>query len=196
MAAPPAFSTLLSQVPDLLATLPRAPTPALSAELQERVVLLLNHVLRREPEATLRLRPLAGVQLQVVLEGRPAPWLPVLPPLALVVTPAGLFERLDIPDAAAPLPPGGLRTVIDGSTPLRSAWQLLQGQRPAVRLEGDAATASVVNWLFEHLRWDLGDELQRLVGPAPAQWLAQGAAAVRSALRQWIARPGMPGARG
>ena len=43
--------------------------PLLSAGLQDRLVLLLNHVLSREPAACDRLRPLAGQQLSVLLDG-------------------------------------------------------------------------------------------------------------------------------
>ncbi|MFX8227115.1 hypothetical protein ABTL27_19755, partial [Acinetobacter baumannii] len=69
-------------------------TPLLMPALQDRLVLLINHVLSREPVACQRLRPLAGRGLPVHLAGWPS-LLPAVPDLALGVTPAGLFERLD-----------------------------------------------------------------------------------------------------
>lgn len=150
--------------------------PLLSAGLQDRLVLLLNHVLSREPAACERLRPLAGQQLSVQLDGQPG-WAPQLPPLHLALTPAGLFERLD----AAPTQPQ-LQIRIDGRNPLQLALGALQGERRGVTVSGEVALAAAVNWLFENLRWDLGDELARLVGPAPAQMLEQAAGAARAAL--------------
>lgn len=154
--------------------MPELPLP-LAAGLQDRLVLLLNHLLRQEVAATARLLPLSGQQLSVVVEGQPA-WAPQLPPLHLGVTPAGMFERLDA--AAQPQ----LRIVIDGSQPLQSALAALRGERRGVTVSGETAMAAAVNWLFENLRWDLGDELSRLVGPAPARLLEQAAMQVRAAV--------------
>ena len=159
--------------------MPQLP-PALAFGLQDRLVLLINHVLSREPAAMERLRPLAGQSLCVTLLGQPA-WAPQLPPLALGVSPAGLFERLDEPGVAP------LRIEIDGSQPLQSALAAFKGERRGITVSGDVAMASAVNWLFENLRWDLGDELARLVGPAPAHMLEQAAQGLRAALGRLLA---------
>src|SRR6202008_1191918 len=71
-------------------------TPLLMPALQDRLVLLINHVVSREPVATQRLQPLAGRGLVVHLAKWPA-LLPAAPDLILGVTAAGLFERLDAP---------------------------------------------------------------------------------------------------
>ena len=76
--------------------------------LQDRLVLLINHVVSREPIAAKRLQPLAGRGLVVHLAGWPT-LLPAAPDLILGVTPAGLFERLEVPPPGA----GGLRVEID-----------------------------------------------------------------------------------
>ena len=77
--------------------MPDLPLP-LATGLQERLVLLLNHVLGREPAALDRLRPLAGQSLRVKLLGQPA-WAPQLPPL---IAPGGAvipFQNgVDAPD--------------------------------------------------------------------------------------------------
>lgn len=155
-------------------------SPALAADLQDRLVLLLNHLLSREPAASERLRPLAGNALTVTLDGQPR-WAPQLPPLHLGITRAGLFERLD---SALP---AQLSMTIDGRNPLQLALSALQGERRGVTVSGEVAMASAVNWLFENLRWDLGDELERIVGPAPARALEQAAMAVRTALGKLLA---------
>ncbi len=153
--------------------MPDFPLP-LAAGLQDRLVLLLNHLLRQEAAATERLRPLAGQQICVQIDGQPA-WAPQLPPLHLGVTPAGMFERLD---GSQPQ----LRIAIDGSNPVGSALAMLKGERRGVTVSGETEMAAAVNWLFENLRWDLGDELARIVGPAPAQLLEKAAAGVRAAI--------------
>lgn len=155
-------------------------SPALAADLQDRLVLLLNHLLSREPAACDRLRPLAGQTLTVTLDGQPS-WAPQLPALHMGITRAGLFERVEAPVQAQ------LLIAIDGSNPLQLALAALQGERRGVTVNGEVATASAVNWLFENLRWDVGDELQRIVGPAPAQVLEQAARAVRTALGKLLA---------
>jgi ubiquinone biosynthesis protein UbiJ len=46
-------------------------------------------------------------------------------------------------------------------------------------VEGDARLAADANWLLEHLRWDLADDVHRLLGPGSAQVLAQLGPALR-----------------
>jgi ubiquinone biosynthesis protein UbiJ len=59
----------------------------------------------------------------------------------------------------------------------------LAGQRPAVDVSGDAALAADVAWLVDNLRWDLHDDLARVVGDAPAAALVQFASAASTGLR-------------
>ncbi len=126
-------------------------------EAQRRLILLLNHVLLQEPVAAQRLRRHAGqtvlVQWQVFS-------------IQLIVTPAGLFDlgqagqnadlRLDITEPSA----GEL------------AQAALRGDKPDVRIDGDVLLAAEVNWLVDHVRWDIEEDLARLVGDAPAHLVA------------------------
>ena len=48
------------------------------------------------------------------------------------------------------------------------AQAALRGDKPAVRIAGDVQFAAEINWLVEHVRWDLEEDLSRLVGDAPA----------------------------
>ncbi|WIT10073.1 hypothetical protein PFX98_14125 [Paucibacter sediminis] len=142
--------------------------------VQDRITLLLNHVISRESHAMARLQPQAGKSVLVHLRGWPG-LLPAAPDLALQVTPAGLWERLDAAPADA------LRIEIDAANPAALAFGALTGAKPDVQIQGDAAFAAEMNWLMENLRWDLEDELAQLVGPAPAHQLARWGGAIAQA---------------
>lgn len=151
--------------------------PLLTPVLQDRLVLLINHVVSREPIAADRLRPLAGRGLVVHLAQWPS-LLPAAPDLILTVTPAGLFERAD----TAPVGQGGLRIEIDAANPARLAFAAVSGDAPRVTVQGDAAFAGEMQWLMDNLRWDIEDDLAGIVGPLPARQLAQFGRAVRGAM--------------
>lgn len=144
---------------------------------QDRLVLLINHVVAREPVAAQRLRPLAGRALVVHLAQWPG-LLPPAPDLVLRITPAGLFERLD----DAPPGPGGLRIEVDASNPAKLALGALGGQSPTVSVQGDASLAGEVHWLMDNLRWDIEDDLAGIVGPLAARQLAEFGRALRRTL--------------
>ena len=143
--------------------------------VQDRLVLLFNHVISRESVAMARLAPFAGRAVVVHLDAWPA-LLPAAPDLILGVTPAGLWERLDAAPAEA------LRIGLDASNPALMALGALTGERPRVTVQGDAAFAGEINWLMDNLRWDIADDLAALVGPAPAHQLARWGKAVAQAL--------------
>jgi thiol-disulfide isomerase/thioredoxin len=92
------------------------------------LVLLINHVVSKEPIAAQRLVPLAGRGLVIHLAGWPS-LLPAAPDLILGVTSAGLFERLDVPPTGL----GGLRIEIDASNPANVE----------AAIEGDIVVASI-----------------------------------------------------
>ena len=145
----------------------------------ERVVLLVNHVVSAEPVAAQRLQAHAGRSVLLSFEGWPA-LLPPLGPIALRITPAGLLERLEgEPDLAA-----DLRIAVDAANPARALARLVMGERPTVTVSGDAAFASDVDWLIENLRWDVQDDLARIVGDAPAREIGRLGAAVAGAVRE------------
>lgn len=149
----------------------------LAPPAMERLTLLINHVLRREPAAVERLLPHAGRSLRVEPEGWPA-WLPPLPALAFRVTPAGLLEWCGAEADGTP----DLRLRVPGADPARLALQALAGRPPEVQVEGDARFAADASWLVENLRWDLADDVERLFGPAAAQALTPVLAAARTGL--------------
>ncbi|WP_418319176.1 hypothetical protein [Piscinibacter sakaiensis] len=156
-----------------------------------RLTLLLNHVLASEPAASERLKQHQGRSIVVELERWPS-LLPALPPLAFAVTPAGLLEWNEGPAAAAASAEAAadLRVNIDASNPALLLARGLTGERPRIDIAGDAAFATDVNWLFENLRWDVQEDLARLVGDAPARELARFGRMIASALRAAVDRIG------
>ncbi|MEY4748993.1 MAG: hypothetical protein RIQ60_1207 [Pseudomonadota bacterium] len=99
---------------------------------------------------------LAGLAVQVDSEG------------------AGATSALDRDD-------GALIVTLDAGDLGR--WMLAAaGGRPPMEIQGDAALAAEVGWLAEHLRWDIEDDVARIVGDAPAhqfarmmRWVVEGA---------------------
>jgi ubiquinone biosynthesis protein UbiJ len=147
----------------------------------ERLTLLVNHVLASEPVATQRLRAHAGRCIQLQFDGWPS-LLPPLPATAFVVTPAGLVEWGGDQAPAEP----DLRVSIDASNPALAVAQALAGTRPKVDVAGDAAFATDLNWLFDNLRWDVQDDLAKLVGPAPAREISRIAGGVAAGVREAV----------
>ena len=144
----------------------------------ERLTLLLNHVLASEPAASERLRSHAGRRIDLVLDGWPR-LLPQAPVLAFLVTPAGLLEWC--PEGASTEPDLRLRVAADN--PALLAVRALAGVMPAVEVQGDSQLATDVNWLFEHLRWDIEADLARVLGPLAAHELARLGSALAGGLR-------------
>ena len=139
-------------------------------EVQRRIVLLLNHVLMQEKEAMGRLaRQKGGV---VLVQWR-------VFTLRLSITPAGLLDL-----ATADASPDLSLSVTDES-PLSVARAMAQGGKPAVRIVGDVQLAAEVNWLVDHVRWDLEEDLSRVMGDAPAHAVGQAARRLVRGLRQF-----------
>ena len=175
MANPSPFSLL----DGLFQNLPSALTPPAWAieEGHRRIVLLLNHVLQQEPQAMERLVRQKG---RVVL----MQWQQFT--FRVTATPAGLLDL-----AAADAKPD-LTVVLVDESPFAMAKAFMQGGKPQVRISGDVQLAAELNWLADHVRWDLEEDIARVIGDAPAHWLAQGASTVAHALRQWVGKVAAP----
>ena len=170
-----ATQSLFSSVQDALKNLPLPPlsVPAWAQdEAERRLVLLLNHVLAQEPEATQRLVRQKGRVVQLRWRSHS---------LCLLATPAGLLDR------AAPEAKPELVLTVSEESIVALAQASLAGVKPAVRIEGDVQLAAEVNWLVDHVRWDAEEALSRIIGDAPAHALAQAARRVAQALRQFVA---------
>ena len=145
----------------------------------ERVVLLLNHVISAEPQAMEKLRAHAARTLRIELEGWPT-LLPAPSPIAFRITPPGLVEWIESAGEATP----DLQVAIAAANPALAFAKFLVGERPQIRVEGDAAFATDVNWLIENLRWDLQDDLARIVGDVPARQIARAGGWIAGGLRE------------
>lgn len=177
MATQSPFSLLEGFLQNL--PLPLTPPDWMVQESHRRVVLLLNHVLMQEPAATERLARQKG---QVVL----VCWRNFT--FKVAITPAGLL------DLAAAESVAGLTLTLTQDSPLEVAQTLMQGDKPAVRIEGDVQLAAEINWLADHLRWDLEEDLARILGDAPAHTLVQTARTMAQALGQFVGKSNKPGA--
>ena len=147
------------------------PPQWLVSEVQHRVVLFLNHVLMQESVAMDRLVRQSGRVVQVQ-------WRSIK--LSLKITPAGLLDLAgddETPD---------LRVQVVDESPLALARDVLQGDKPSIRIDGDVQFAAEIQWLVDHVRWDVEEDLARIVGDTPAHWLAQAGQRIAAALRQFV----------
>jgi ubiquinone biosynthesis protein UbiJ len=149
------------------------PPPWVVHEMQRRLVLLFNHVLQQEPEAQARLKRHAGRLLE-------AHWRHFS--VRLVATPAGLLDL----GSATQLP--DLTLTVTEESPFSLAQAALRGDRPAIRIAGDVKLAGEVQWLVDHVRWDLEEDLARVFGDAPAHALGGVLRRMGEAVRQFAGR--------
>ncbi len=148
------------------------PPDWLREELQNRLVLFLNHVLMQEPQAMERLRRQKGKVLQ-------AHWGRLS--LSLHATPAGLLATT----SGDPTP--DLRVTLNEASPVALAQTLTSGEKPAVDIQGDVQFAADIAWLVDNIRWDVEEDLSRFVGDAAAHTLVDGAKAALTRLRAFAA---------
>jgi len=147
------------------------PPQWLVSEVHQRIVLFLNHVLMQEKEATDRLVRQKGRIARVQWRAYS---------LSLVITPAGLLNLA--PESAVP----DLRLEVTDTSPITLAQAALRGDKPSIRIEGDVQLAAEINWLVDHVRWDVEEDLARVIGDAPAHTLAQFAGRAAFQLRQFV----------
>ncbi len=171
MATSSPFS-LLGDLVGKLGTTLQPPAWAVE-EFHHRLVLLLNHVLMQEPAAMERLLP--HQRSTALFQWRQFT-------LHLAVTPAGLLDLA--PSGTAP----DLTLTVSEESPVALAQAALRGARPGVRIEGDVQFAGDVQWLAEHVRWDIEEDLSRLLGDAPAHALGEAARTLAAALRRFVGR--------
>jgi ubiquinone biosynthesis protein UbiJ len=150
-------------------------------EMQRRLVLLLNHVLQQEPEAQARLKRQVGRVVE-------AHWRHLS--VRFQATPAGLL------DLAPPTLAPDLTLTLTEESPWSLAQAAVRGEKPPVRIAGDVQLAAEVQWLVDHVRWDLEEDLARVFGDAPAHAMGTVMRRVNEAVRQFVARGPGGGASG
>jgi ubiquinone biosynthesis accessory factor UbiJ len=142
-------------------------------EVQNRVVLFLNHVLIQESQAQERLKRQQGKPVRVQ-------WGDFH--LTLAPTPAGLLER----------PQGETRpelsVTLTQTNPLSLAQRVLAGEKPGVDIQGDVQLAAEVAWLVDNVRWDVEEDLSRVVGDATAHTLSRMASTAVQGVKSFVDR--------
>jgi ubiquinone biosynthesis accessory factor UbiJ len=173
----PSSATPLSALPwGLLDGLQRLATRLqppvwLEREAHNRVLLLLNHVLMQEPQAMQRLARHAGKSIR----------LHVAPVEAVVrITPPGLLEL----STAGPKAPD-LGIELKSPAWSHAAKAVAQGGQPDLHIFGDVMLAAEIGWLREHVRWEIEEDLARLLGDGPAVALLGAARRFLDALRRF-----------
>ena len=141
-------------------------------ETLNRVVLFLNHVISREPEAQARLARQKGRCMQLQWQDKQ---------VQLSPSAAGLLERISKNQF-------DLKLTLTDNSPLDMATALIKGQKPGVHIEGDVQLAAEVNWLIDHVRWDIEEDLSRVFGDAAAHQIALVGQRAISALREFAAK--------
>jgi ubiquinone biosynthesis protein UbiJ len=138
-------------------------------ETLNRVVLFLNHVISREPEAQSRLARQKGRCIQLQWQDKR---------IQLSPTPVGLLERVNSPST-------DLKLTLTDTSPIAMAAAVLKGDKPAVHVEGDVQLAAEVNWLIDHVRWDITEDLSYWLGDAAAHSLVSMGKQAVQALQQF-----------
>jgi ubiquinone biosynthesis protein UbiJ len=80
-----------------------------------------------------------------------------------------------------------LHVRVDAANPARLLALALAGETPALQIEGDAALATDINWLVDHLRWDVAADLEPLIGPAAAHQVVRLGSALARGLKRAVA---------
>jgi ubiquinone biosynthesis accessory factor UbiJ len=167
-----ATSSPFSLLNDLVNKLTSLQPPAWAIdEVQHRVVLLLNHVLMQEPEAMARLARLKTNVVRVQ-------WRTFT--MTLAATPAGLLECADDHKAA------DLSLLVADDSPASLVQTVLAGGKPPIKIEGDVQLAAEINWLVDHVRWDVEEDLSRILGDAPAHAFVSVVKQVVSGLKSFL----------
>lgn len=171
MTKPPFLFPPVEALRGLAGGLP--PPPAwLQSELRSRLVLLLNHVLMQEPQAMDRLRRQQGKTVHAAWNGVDLWW---------QASAAGLLA------VAAPSAEPDLRLRLTEASPWSLAQAVLAGRKPAVDIQGDVQLAAEVAWLVDNVRWDVEEDLARLLGDAAAHTLVGAARTLAGGLKGFAA---------
>lgn len=168
-----ATSSLFSFAQSLFARLPPTLTPPdwAVSEAQGRLVLLLNHVLMQEPLAMERLARQQGRVVRVQWQDFH---------FQVRISPAGLLQLERATDTT------DLSLTLSAATPWELVAPLLEGAKPEVQVQGDVQLAADINWLIDHVRWDMEADLARIVGDVPAHGLCDIGCQMAQALRRFV----------
>jgi ubiquinone biosynthesis protein UbiJ len=158
----------------------QAQTPIWMRErLHDRILWVVNRLLSPNQEARQRLARQSGRVVHWRWEDLNFSWR---------ANASGLLEAValdgSMPEAASP----DLTITIQESGPFSFIQRWLGGQMPAIHIQGNVQLAAEINWLFEYVRWDIEEDLSRLVGDAPAHTLLACVKRVSQPVKQALER--------
>jgi ubiquinone biosynthesis protein UbiJ len=81
-----------------------------------------------------------------------------------------------------------LLLAVAAESPAVVVQSVLAGKAPPVKIEGDVQLAAELGWLADNLRWDVEEDLSRIIGDVPAHTLAGFARQAIAGLRQFLAQ--------
>ena len=122
------------------------------------VIAFINHLLAEEQWAREKLASFAGKRVRVTAPG--------LPDLTFTVCADGMIESTKgdgDPDLTVALSPAALAKLMQRDE------SVLQ----TVSFTGDAELAGALQFLFRHLRWEIEEDLSRVVGDAAAHRIVE-----------------------
>ena len=91
-------------------------------------------------------------------------------------------------DRAQPFSKPDLVISVAAESPAVIVQSALAGKSPPVKIEGDVQLAAEIGWLAENLRWDMEEDLSRLIGDAPAHAFAGIAGRITAGLKQFLGK--------
>ncbi len=150
------------------ATFSLPPLPLLPNPL-DTLPAVINHLLAAEPWARAQLAPHVNKTLHVVM-------LPFT--IKLSVAPDGSVARAVAsapPDTTVTLPSSAITRVLGGGS---------DALMRDMRLDGDADFAHAASMLARHLRWDVEEDLSKIIGDAAAHRMVATARAANTELKR------------
>jgi ubiquinone biosynthesis protein UbiJ len=149
-------------------------------EIMGRLILLINHILLKEPQALERLKRQKGRSIEIKWHQFAC---------RVNCTPAGLIELTQqVPLQAQTHLPKAPDLAIELMEP--SVISLIQmfanAVKPPLHIQGDVQLAAEINWLVDHVKWDLEDDLAKIVGDVNAHQLGKVASYVKESLGKFV----------
>jgi ubiquinone biosynthesis protein UbiJ len=124
---------------------------------------LINHLLRDADWARERLAPYAGSSVRFEM-----------PPLSAAFTVQADGHLIQSPSDTEP----AAVVHLTGPTLVRLLWMHDESARQEVQIDGDAALASALTGVINGLRWDVEEDLSRIVGDVAAHRLTHAGSAL------------------
>ncbi len=126
------------------------------------LTLAVNHVLQQEPQAIARLSRAKNKTVQLQIQSESSTDCTV----CWCITPAGLLEYIaaNKDNQRHVSCKFDLCVSIKNPSPETVLQMHMTQQKPEIKVEGDVQLAAEINWLFQHVRWDIEEDLSRLLG--------------------------------